>query len=223
MNANIAIDGPAGAGKSTIAKQLAAKLGLLYVDTGSMYRALAIFFLRRGLSKDDEKGISGAVAEASVGIRYVDGMQRVFLNGEDVTDSLRNEETGNMASASSAYPAVRERLLGLQRELAEKNAVVMDGRDIGTVILPDAALKIYLTASVEERTRRRVNELLAKGVPADADQIKHDIEERDQRDMNRAVAPLRQADDAVLVDSSDMSIEEVVDVISALYREKCRK
>ena len=223
MNANIAIDGPAGAGKSTIAKQLAAKLGLLYVDTGSMYRALAVFFLRRGLSKEDEKGISGAVAEASVGIRYVDGTQRVFLNGEDVTDSLRNEETGNMASSSSAYPAVRERLLGLQRELAEKNAVVMDGRDIGTVILPDAALKIYLTASVEERTRRRVNELLAKGVPADADQIKHDIEERDQRDMNRAVAPLRRAEDAVLVDSSDMSIEEVVDVISALYREKCRK
>ncbi|MBQ7247102.1 MAG: (d)CMP kinase [Lachnospiraceae bacterium] len=223
MNANIAIDGPAGAGKSTIAKRLAARLGLLYVDTGAMYRALAVFFLRRGLERSDEEGISQAVADADVTIRYEDGSQQVYLNGENVTGLLRTEETGNMASASSAYGAVRARLLDLQRLLARESAVVMDGRDIGTVILPDALLKIYLTASVEERARRRIAELEAGGGSVDPDQIRRDIEERDRRDMNRAVAPLRQAEDAVLVDSSDMTIDEVVGTIAALYEERCRR
>ena len=223
MNANIAIDGPAGAGKSTIAKRLAARLGLLYVDTGAMYRALAVFFLRRGLERSDEEGISQAAADADVTIRYEDGSQQVYLNGENVTGLLRTEETGNMASASSAYGAVRARLLDLQRLLARESAVVMDGRDIGTVILPDALLKIYLTASVEERARRRIAELETGGVSVDPDQIRRDIEERDRRDMNRAVAPLRQAEDAVLVDSSDMTIDEVVGTIAALYEERCRR
>ncbi len=223
MNANIAIDGPAGAGKSTIAKRLAARLGLLYVDTGAMYRALAVFFLRRGLERSDEEGISQAAADADVTIRYEDGSQQVYLNGENVTGLLRTEETGNMASASSAYGAVRARLLDLQRLLARESAVVMDGRDIGTVILPDALLKIYLTASVEERARRRIAELEAGGGSVDPDRIRRDIEERDRRDMNRAVAPLRQAEDAVLVDSSDMTIDEVVGTIAALYEERCRR
>lgn len=217
MNNNIAIDGPAGAGKSTIAKRVAADLGLVYVDTGAMYRGLAVYFTREGLSPDDEAGISAAVKDAEVSIEYLDGQQQVILNGENVTAFLRTEETGNMASKSSAYPAVRARLLDLQRGLAAKTAVVMDGRDIGTVILPDASLKIFLTASVDERARRRVLELRNKGEEVDEAQIKADIEERDYRDSHREVAPLKQADDAHLIDSSMMSIEEVLDAIKKLY------
>ncbi len=220
MNKNIAIDGPAGAGKSTIAKLLAKKLGLVYVDTGAMYRGLAVFFLRKKLSADDEKEISRAAAEATVTIKYENGVQQVYLNGENVTAYLRSEETGKMASASSVYQAVRDRLLDLQRDLAASTPVVMDGRDIGTVVLPDASLKIFLTATVEERARRRINELKEKGLEVDEEQIRKDIAERDERDMNRPIAPLRQASDAVLLDSSDMSIEEVVDEIIRLYKEK---
>lgn len=218
MNKNIAIDGPAGAGKSTIAKQLAKSLGLVYVDTGAMYRGLAVYFLRKGLDAADEKGISEAAQNAEVTIKYEDGLQQVYLNGENVTAFLRTEETGKMASASSVYAAVRARLLDLQRNLARETDVVMDGRDIGTVVLPDAFLKIYLTASVEERARRRVSELLEKGEEVDAEQIKRDIAERDARDMNRAIAPLKQAEDAVLIDSSDMNIDEVVAAITELYK-----
>ena len=220
MNKNIAIDGPAGAGKSTIAKQLAKDLGLIYVDTGAMYRGLAIFFLRQGLSADDEAGISAAAAQATVTIAYEDGAQQVYLNGENVTPYLRTEETGKMASASSVYPAVRARLLDLQRGLASDTDVVMDGRDIGTVVLPDAFLKVYLTASVEERARRRILELREKGETVDEEQIKNDIIERDYRDMHRETAPLKQADDAVFLDSSDMNIDEVVGEIKRLYTEK---
>lgn len=220
MNKNIAIDGPAGAGKSTIAKQLAKSLGLVYVDTGAMYRGLAVYFLREGFSADDEAGISAAVKNAEVTIQYEDGQQQVYLNGENVTAFLRTEETGKMASASSVYSAVRAHLLDLQRGLAAKTPVVMDGRDIGTVILPDAGLKIFLTASVDERARRRILELKEKGEAVDENQIKKDIIERDERDMNRPIAPLKQAEDAIYLDTSDMNIDEVVETIKKLYEEK---
>ena len=211
MNQNIAIDGPAGAGKSTIAKLVAKELGSVYVDTGAMYRAIAIFLIRKGIRPESlnpsdpeyENGcgaVKNALPEAEVTIEYRDGRQCVLLNGENVTPYLREEATGNMASVSSAIPAVREKLLDLQRDLAKKTAVVMDGRDIGTVVLPDAAVKIYLTASVETRAQRRYKELIEKGEPADLAKISADIAERDERDMNRETAPLRQADDAVLVE-----------------------
>ena len=216
-NSSIAIDGPAGAGKSTIAKALAKELGMIYVDTGAMYRAMAVFFLRKGLSGDDEAGICAACEDAQVEIRYEDGQQQVILNGENVTGLLRTEEVGSMASASSVYGPVRSRMVALQQELARKTPVVMDGRDIGTVVLPDAKLKIYLTASVKERARRRANELREKGEDVDIAVIEHDIEERDFRDKNRPIGPLKQAEDAHLVDSSDMGIQEVIDTIRRLY------
>ena len=217
MNQSIAIDGPAGAGKSTIAKALAKELGMIYVDTGAMYRAMAIHFLRRGLTGDDEAGICEACRDAQVEIRYEDGAQQVILNGENVTGLLRTEEVGRMASASSVYGPVRSRMVALQQELARKTPVVMDGRDIGTVVLPDAKLKIYLTASVQERARRRANELREKGEDVDIAVIEHDIEERDERDKNRPIGPLKQAEDAHLVDSSHMGIQEVIDTIRRLY------
>ena len=217
MNKSIAIDGPAGAGKSTIAKMLAKELGMIYVDTGAMYRAMAVHFLRQGLTGDDAEGIAAAAETAQVEIRYEDGAQQVFLNGENVTGLLRTEEVGNMASASSVYGPVRARMVALQQELAAKTPVVMDGRDIGTVVLPDAKLKIYLTASVQERARRRANELREKGEEADIAVIEQDIAERDFRDMNRPIGPLKQAEDAHLVDSSHMTIAEVIGTIRALY------
>lgn len=220
MNRNIAVDGPAGAGKSTVAKQVAKKLGLVYVDTGSMYRAMGLYFLRLGLSSEDEAGITNACSSAEVSIAYENGAQQVYLNGENVTGSLRNEEVGNMASCSSVYPAVRKKMTELQQALAAKTAVIMDGRDIGTVVLPDAALKIYLTASVEERARRRYVELQEKGQSCRYEEIEKDIQERDWRDMNRETAPLRQAEDAVLVDATKLSIDQVVDQIFQLYQER---
>ena len=220
MNHNIAIDGPAGAGKSTIAKLCAKALGSVYVDTGAMYRAIAIHLLRKGCSGSDAEAVGAALADADVTIAYADGKQCVFLNGEDVTGILRREEVGNMASTSSAIPAVRKKLLSLQRDLAAKQDVVMDGRDIGTVILPDAQLKIFLTASVEERARRRYKELVEKGETPDIEAIRADIEKRDHQDSTRAESPLRQADDAVFVDSSDLSINEVTDLILRLFYEK---
>lgn len=216
MAFNIAIDGPAGAGKSTIAKTLAKELGYVYVDTGAMYRAMAYFFLRRGIDQNDEAAIAAAAAEADVTIRYEDGAQQVFLNGENITGSLRTEQVGNMASITSVYPAVRTKLVALQQKLAKTTDVIMDGRDIGTCVLPDAQVKIYLTASVQTRAKRRYKELVEKGEPADLNQIAADIEERDDRDMHREMSPLRQADDAVLVDSSEMSIDEVVAAIRAI-------
>ena len=218
MSYNIAIDGPAGAGKSTIAKTLAKNLSFIYVDTGAMYRALAVYFIRQGLKPDDKKGICDAVKNAKVTIEYKDGVQQVILNGENVTSYLRTEEVGNMASASSVYGPVRAHLLALQQNLAKENDVIMDGRDIGTCVLPNADLKIYLTASVEERARRRYTELTEKGETADIEKIKKDIEERDYRDMHREIAPLKQADDAILVDTSDMTIDEVVDKICSLCK-----
>ena len=213
MAFNVAIDGPAGAGKSTIAKAVAAKKGYVYVDTGAMYRAMALYFLRSNISKDDEAKISASVDEIKVSIKYEDGAQHVILNDEDVTGLIRTEEVGNMASATSVYSAVRTKLVALQQELAKTTDVIMDGRDIGTVVLPNADVKIFLTASVECRAKRRFDELKAKGENPDFDQIAKDIEERDYRDSHREISPLKQAEDATLVDSSDMTIDEVVAAI----------
>ena len=218
MGYNVAIDGPAGAGKSTIAKRVAKEMGYVYVDTGAMYRALAIYFLKKGLKPEEIEKIAEACKEAVVTIGYEDGMQQVYLNGENVTGMLREEAVGNMASVSSAIKEVRAQLLELQRELARTKDVVMDGRDIGTNILPNADVKVYLTASVETRAKRRYLELQEKGVECNLEEIAHDIEERDHRDMNREIAPLKQAEDAVYVDSSDMTIDEVTEAIKALCK-----
>lgn len=218
MGYSVAIDGPAGAGKSTIAKKVAKEKDFIYIDTGAMFRAMAVYFLRCGIAADEHEKISEAVKDVNVTISYVNGEQQVFLNGENVTGQLRTEEVGNMASASSVNGNVRKKLLELQRKLAATANVVMDGRDIGTVVLPNADVKVYLTASVEVRAQRRYKELIEKGLSADLEQIKKDIEERDYRDMNRDIAPLRQAEDAVLVDSSYMTIDESVQVILDLIK-----
>lgn len=218
MGYNIAIDGPAGAGKSTIAKRVAKEMGYVYVDTGAMYRALAVYFLKQGLKADETEKIVKACKDAEVTLQYENGMQQVYLNGENVTGLLREEAVGNMASITSAIKEVRTQLLELQREMARTRDVVMDGRDIGTNILPHADVKVYLTASVQTRAKRRYLELTEKGIECNIEDIAHDIEERDTRDMNREIAPLRQAEDAVFVDSSDMSIDEVVDAIKALCK-----
>lgn len=211
--ASIAIDGPAGAGKSTIAKLVAKKMDYIYVDTGALYRAIAYYLVTNQIDIEDEMALTNACEGISVEIRYENDAQQVYLNGENVTPFLRTEETGNMASKSSAKAPVRAALLDLQRDMAKEYNVVMDGRDIGTNVLPNAEVKIYLTASSKERANRRYKELIEKGEEADFAQIEADIIERDERDMNRAIAPLKQAEDAILVDSSNMSIDEVVDAI----------
>lgn len=218
MGYNVAIDGPSGAGKSTVAKLVAKEMGYIYVDTGAMYRGLAIHFMKKGIGPGETDKIADACRDAEVSIGYEDGVQQIYLNGENVTGMLREEAVGNMASMSSGIPEVRAKLLELQRNLAREKDVVMDGRDIGTHVLPDADVKVYLTASVETRAKRRYEELVAKGVDCDYEEIARDIEERDERDMNREIAPLKRAEDAVMVDSSDMGIEEVVDTIIRLCR-----
>ena len=215
---NIAIDGPAGAGKSTIAKKVAKELSCVYVDTGAMYRAMALYLLRQKVSKENTSEIGTTCQNADITIEYQDGVQIVLLNGENVNEFLRTEEVGNMASVSSAIPEVRQKLLNLQRKLAATMSVVMDGRDIGTNVLPHADVKVYLTASVECRAMRRFKELEGKGETCDFEQIKQDIQERDERDMTREIAPLKQAEDAVLIDSSEMGIDDVVKAIVALKR-----
>ena len=219
MTFAVAIDGPAGAGKSTIAKRVAKKLNAIYVDTGAMYRAMALFLIRNSVDGSDEEAVSNMIEQAEVSIRFENGEQQVMLNGENVNGFIRTEEVGNMASACSVYPKVRMKLLDLQRDLARKNNVVMDGRDIGTHVLPDANPKIFLTASANVRAKRRYDELVAKGETPDLFRIEKDIIERDQRDMNREIAPLKQAEDAILVDSSALTIEEVEEKIVALVRE----
>lgn len=211
MGVNIAIDGPAGAGKSTIAKRLAKELGYIYVDTGAMYRAMAYYFLKNGIGADEEERIAEACEAIEVSLEYDKGEQCVLLNKENVNGVIRNEEVGNMASAISVYPVVRNKLLDLQRILAKKEDVIMDGRDIGTVVLPDADVKIYLTASTKVRAKRRFDELTAKGQACDFDAIEQDIIDRDYRDMHRETSPLKQAEDAVLLDSSDLDIDGVVE------------
>ena len=217
---NIAIDGPAGAGKSTIAKQVAAKKGYIYVDTGAMYRAMALYLYRNGIDADDSAAISSRCNEPDITIEYRDGVQVVLLDGENVNSLLRTPQVSDMASRSSVNPDVRAKLLSLQQELARKENVVMDGRDIGTVVLPNAQVKIFLTASVAVRAKSRYFELLEKGEKAELSEITAQIIERDERDMNRPVAPLKQAEDAVLVDTSDLTIDEVVAKILSIIEEK---
>jgi cytidylate kinase len=219
MSYNIAIDGPAGAGKSTIAKKLATDLGYIYVDTGAMYRAMAYYFLQSEIAPEDEQTIASACTAVNVTIQYEDGQQQVLLNGRDVSGEIREEAVGNMASATSVYPVVRAKLVSLQRQLAARENVIMDGRDIGTVVLPHADVKIYLTASTAVRAKRRYDELTANGIACDLDKIEQDIIDRDYRDMHRETAPLKQADDAVLMDTSEQDIDSVVAAIKEIIKE----
>lgn len=220
MGFKIAIDGPAGAGKSTIAKQVARRENLIYIDTGAMYRAMSLLMLQNGIPLNDAEKIGQECSRAQIDISYENGEQAVFLNGENVDAFLREERVGNAASAVSAVPRVRERLVQLQREFAESADVVMDGRDIGTVVLPDADLKIFLTASSRVRAERRYRELQEKGIEADLKTIQRDIEERDHRDMTRETSPLRQAEDAVVIDSSMMTVDEVIQNILDLIQSR---
>jgi cytidylate kinase len=218
---SIAIDGPAGAGKSSIAKALSKRLGYIYIDTGAMYRAVALFFVENNISDGADSRIESLLDKLEISIKYEDGAQKVILNGEDVTDKLRLEEIGKLASKFSAIGSVREKLVALQRKLAQKENVVMDGRDIGTVVLPNADLKIYLSASSKVRAKRRYLELLEKGhTDLDINEIEDEIIKRDEADMNREISPLKQADDAYYLDSSDMTLEEVVSKILSMVKEE---
>ena len=215
---NIAIDGPAGAGKSTIAKKVAKTLGYIYVDTGAMYRAMALYMIKLGIDPENANAIEEACKSADIGIEYRDGEQVVLLNGENVNAYLRTEEVGNMASVTSVNAKVREKLVELQQKLAATKDVVMDGRDIGTVVLPNAEVKVYLTASSLVRAKRRALELEAKGEAVDLAKIEADIIDRDNRDMTREISPLKQAEDATLIDISYMNIDEVVEAILNLVK-----
>lgn len=219
----VAIDGPAGAGKSAAARAAAKELGFIYVDTGALYRAVGLFVLRRGISPTDSASVIALLDEINEEIRYIDGEQRVFLNGEDVSGLIRTEEVSAAASGVSAIPQVRAFLYHTQRDIAEKNNVIMDGRDIGTAILPEAEVKIFLTASPKERARRRVHQLAEKGVAADFDEVLKEIIERDENDSTRAAAPLARAKDAVLIDNTEMTFEQSVAKIKQLVAEaECR-
>ncbi len=216
---NIAIDGPAGAGKSTAAKLAAKALGFIYIDTGALYRSIGVAALRKGYATDDAEKVNSLLPEISLSLKFVDGEQRVILNGEDVSRDIRLPEASMAASNVSAIPQVRAFLLDMQKKFARENNCLMDGRDIGTVILPDAELKIFLTASAEVRAERRYNELIEKGTPKDYNELLEEIKQRDYNDSHRAVAPLKPAEDAVILDSSDMSLEEVVEKIVSLAKE----
>lgn len=213
---NIAIDGPAGAGKSTIAKLVAKNKGYIYVDTGAMYRAMALFMIRNNIKAEETDKIENACENADISIKYEDGVQVVVLNGENVNGLIRTDEVSNMASAVSVNGKVREKLVSLQQKLGHETDVVMDGRDIGTVVLKDAPCKIFMTASVDVRANRRYKENVEKGIDCNLEDIKKDIIERDERDMNRKISPLKQAKDAILIDTSDMSIEDVASKIIEL-------
>ena len=217
---NVAIDGPAGAGKSTIAKMVAKKMNLVYVDTGSMYRAMALSCIRQGIKAEEHEKVAQAVKDLNISLEYEDGVQQVILNGENVNAYIRTEEVGKMTSAIAAYGEVRERLVDMQQAIARQKDVIMDGRDIGTCVLKDAPVKIYLTAAPRTRAERRYLELKEKGQECDIDTIEKDIIDRDYRDMHREISPLKQAEDAILVDSSDMTIQQVVDAISDIIRER---
>ncbi len=217
---SVAIDGPSGAGKSTVARAAAARLGFVYVDTGAMYRAIGLAVCRKGISGEDAAGIIAALPEIDVRLSYQDGAQHVLLCGEDVSDAIRTPEIAYYASKVSAVPEVRKFLLDVQRDMAKKGNILMDGRDIGTVILPDAPVKIFLTASAEKRAERRYLELCQKDRQLTRESVLHDIVERDRQDMTRAAAPLRQADDAVLLDTSDMTLDESIEAVLQIIREK---
>ena len=211
---SIAIDGPSGAGKSTIARMVAGRLGYLYVDTGALYRTIALFFLRHGVDVEDGAAVGQALGQIQVELRYRDGEQQVFLNGENVNGEIRGDDISQMAAAVSPLPVVREFLLGLQRDMAKKDNVVMDGRDIGTVVLPEAEVKIYLTASAVQRAKRRCDEYRAKGIACDYEELLNSVMERDLKDTTRAISPLRQAEDAELIDTTYNTLEESVNLIT---------
>ena len=216
---NVAIDGPAGAGKSTIARSLVTKLGYIYVDTGALYRAVGVNAMRSGADTKNAEQVEATLKGADVSIRFVDGEQRVFIGEEDVSVVIRTPEASMAASNVSAVPAVRAFLFDLQRDIAAKNNCIMDGRDIGTVVLPNAQVKIFLTASAEVRAKRRYDELLAKGMQADYNQVLEEMIQRDYQDTHREIAPLKQADDAVLVDTSDMNLEQVIETLDNIVKE----
>lgn len=217
---NIAIDGPAGAGKSTIARSLAAKLGFIYVDTGALYRAVGVNAMRKGMDTKNAEQVTSILGDTKVSLRFVDGEQRVFLGDEDVSLAIRTPEASMAASNVSAIPAVRGFLFDLQRNIAKENDCLMDGRDIGTVVLPEAQVKIFLTASAEVRAKRRYDELLAKGMKAEYNDVLEEMIQRDYQDSHRAIAPLKQADDAVLVDTSEMNLEQVLEALETIVKEK---
>lgn len=214
----IAIDGPSAAGKSTVAKRLAADLGFIYVDTGALYRAIGLHAVRNGADTTAESQVSPLLKDLRIDLTYAKDGQHIILCGEDVSSDIRSPEMGMAASNVSAHPSVRSFLLDRQRSLAQENNVVMDGRDIGTVVLPEAEVKIYLTAGAEERCRRRIKDHEARGERVDFDSLLRDIQQRDYNDMNRETAPLKQADDAVLLDSTDLTFEEVVDIIKGIIK-----
>lgn len=217
---NIAIDGPAGAGKSTVAKGLAKKLGFIYVDTGALYRAIGVYALRKGVNTKDADGVSALLGDIKIELKFVDGAQRVFLNDEDVSEAIRTPDASMAASNVSAIPSVRAFLLDLQRDIAKKNNCLMDGRDIGTVVLPDAQIKIFMTADVEERAMRRYKELQEKGINDSYDQVLNEMKERDFQDSNRPIAPLKPAEDSMIFDSTGYTLEQSIEGLSALIGEK---
>ena len=217
---NIAIDGPAGAGKSSIAKLVAERLSFIYIDTGAMYRTMALYFMNRGINTKDQMLVESRCEEIDIRIHYENGEQQIFLNGENVSVEIREEQVGNEASVVASYGKVREKLVALQRSMAASSDVIMDGRDIGTVVLPDADVKIYLTASSAVRAERRYKKLTEKGAVCDLKKIEEDIKIRDYQDMNREISPLKQAEDAVLVDSSDMTIDQVIEEIISIVEKK---
>lgn len=219
MPINIAVDGPAGAGKSTISRKAAQALGFIYVDTGALYRTVGLDVLRRGIDTKDAKKVGAALNHTKVELCFIEGEQRAFLNGEDVSDAIRAPEASMAASNVSAIPAVRDFLFELQQNIAQKNDCIMDGRDIGTVVLPQAQIKIFLTASPEERALRRYKELLAKGVPAEYEQVFEEMIQRDYNDSNRAIAPLKPAEDSVLLDTTGRTLEESIDLVIELIKE----
>lgn len=217
---NIAIDGPAGAGKSSLSKAASAMLGYIYVDTGALYRTVGLHMLRRGIDTKDADAVSAALGDVRVSMRFIDGQQRVFLGDEDVSDAIRTPDASMAASNVSAFPPVRDFLFSLQRDIAAQNNCLMDGRDIGTVVLPDAKVKVFLTASSETRAERRCKELAEKGMPTPYEDVLADIIQRDYNDSHRAVAPLRQADDAVLLDTSDLDFNAALAALIDIIKEK---
>lgn len=220
MGINIAIDGPAGAGKSTIARAAANKLGFIYVDTGALYRSIGLYCLEKGIETTDETSVSDVLSDINVELRYIDNIQKVLLNGKDVSEDIRKPECSMAASNVSAIPKVRAFLLDLQQKMAKENNVIMDGRDIGTVILPNAEVKIFLTASPEERANRRYKELVEKGNNPDYNELLAEINQRDYNDMHRKTAPLKQADDAILFDTTTLDKESVVEELLSIISSK---
>ena len=220
---SVAIDGPAGAGKSTIAKTASARLGFIYVDTGALYRAIGFHVVSSGANVDDEKSVVECLPNIKIELKFIDGVQHVFVNDADVSDKIRTEEISSCASKVSAIPKVREFLLDMQRNFAKTNNIVMDGRDIGTVVLPDADVKIFLTASAKTRAQRRYKELIEKGQSVEFDDVLADIEKRDYADSHREIAPLKQADDAVLADTSDLTLEESIELIKNIIADRLKK